>query len=165
MTRLALKTKNKQYRSKRTKVIIKTHLQYLFYQIFKNLNNGKSSAFCFLEGKKKDYKKKKNSSVSTSVHKTPCQVVHCVKIIRLKHLGKKAMKQQGTWLVYCLSFVYEAVFKFNYYSKLNSNWHQETSLYMTKLKKKSRNPNSGFSSKLIHIGRNYSKLTAIIESF
>lgn len=54
------------------------------------------------------------------------------------------MKQQGTWLVYCLSFVYEAVFKFNYNSKLNSNWHQETSLYMTKLKKKSGNPNSGF---------------------
>lgn len=46
------------------------------------------------------------------------------------------MKQQGTWLVYCLSFVYEAVFKFNYYSKLNSNWHQETSPYMTKEKKK-----------------------------
>lgn len=77
------------------------------------------------------------------------------------------MKQQGTWLVYCLSFVYEAVFKFNYYSKLNSNWHQETSLYMTKFKKQSRNHNSGFffSSKLIHIRRNYSKLTVIIESF
>lgn len=75
------------------------------------------------------------------------------------------MKQQGTWLVYCLSFVYEAVFKFNYYSKLNSNWHQETSLYMTKLKKNLEIPTLGFSSKLIHIGRNYSKLTAIIESF
>lgn len=78
------------------------------------------------------------------------------------------MKQQGTWLVYCLSFVYEAVFKFNYYSKLNSNWHQETSLYMTKLgkeKKKLEIPILGFSSKLIHIGRNYSKLTAIIKSF
>lgn len=75
------------------------------------------------------------------------------------------MKQQGTWLVYCLSFVYEAVFKFNYYSKLNSNWHQETSLYMTKFKKNLEIPTPGFSSKLIHIGRNYSKLTAIIESF
>lgn len=74
----------------------------------------------------------------TSVHSTLCQVVHCVKIIRLKHLGKKAMKQQGTWLVYCLSFVYEAVFKFNYYSKLNSNRHQETSFYTTKLKKKKK---------------------------
>lgn len=76
------------------------------------------------------------------------------------------MKQQGTRLVYCLSFVYEAVFKFNYYSKLNSNWHQETSLYMTKLKKKTLEiPTPGFSSKLIHTGRNYSKLTAIIDSF
>lgn len=87
---------------------------------------------------KKFLKPTKKNQALTSVHSTPCQVVHYVKIIRLKHLGKKAMKQQGTWLVYCLSFVYEAVFKFNYYSKLNSNRHQETSLYMTKLKKKNQ---------------------------
>lgn len=80
------------------------------------------------------------------------------------------MKQQATWLVYCLSFVYEAVFKFNYYSKLNSNWHQETSLYMTKLKKENLEiPTLGFSlSKLIYIGKkllkinsNYRKLLSI----
>lgn len=65
------------------------------------------------------------------------------------------MKQQGTWLVYCLSFVYEAVFKFNYYSKLNSNRHQETSLYTTKLKKKNLEiPTLDLSNKLAHIGRN-----------
>lgn len=63
------------------------------------------------------------------------------------------MKQQGTWLVYCLSFVYEAVFKFNYYSKLNSNRHQETSLYTTKLKKKKypEIPIVDFSNKLAYI--------------
>lgn len=69
------------------------------------------------------------------------------------------MKQQGMWLVYCLSFVYEAVFKFNYYSKLNSNRHQETSLYMTKLKKKKKNPEIptlDLSNNLVYIGRNYS---------
>lgn len=65
------------------------------------------------------------------------------------------MKQQGTWLVYCLSFVYEAVFKFNYYSKLNSNRHQETSFYTTKLKKKNPEiPTLDLSNKLAYIGRN-----------
>lgn len=68
------------------------------------------------------------------------------------------MKQQGTWLVYCLSFVYEAVFKFNYNSKLNSNWHQETSLYMTKLKKNLEIPILDFSSKWIYIGMKLLKI-------
>lgn len=90
---------------------------------------------CSISLMKSFYKTITKNQALTSVHSTPCQVVHYVKIIRLKHLGKKAMKQQGTWLVYCLSFVYEAVFKFNYYSKLNSNRHQETSLYTTMLKK------------------------------
>lgn len=107
---------------------------------------------------KKFLKPTKKNQALTSVHSTPCQVVHYVKIIRLKHLGKKAMKQQGTWLVYCLSFVYEAVFKFNYYSKLNSNRHQETSLYMTKLKKKkpAEIPTLDLSNNLAYIRRNYS---------
>lgn len=97
------------------------------------------------------YKTITKNQALTSVHGTPCQVVHYVKIIRLKHLGKKAMKQQGTWLVYCLSFVYEAVFKFNYYSKLNSNRHQETSLYTTMLKKNSEIPTLDLSNKLVYI--------------
>lgn len=35
------------------------------------------------------------------------------------------MKQQGLGLLYCLSVVYEPVFSFNYYTKLNSNRHLE----------------------------------------
>lgn len=44
-----------------------------------------------------------------------------------KQLADKAMKQQGMWLLYCLSFVYEATFKFNYTFKLRSNRRQENS--------------------------------------
>lgn len=64
------------------------------------------------------------------------------------------MKQQGMWLVYCLSFVYEAVFKFNYYSKLNSNRHQETTLYTTMLKKNPEIPTVDLLNELVYIGRN-----------
>lgn len=111
---------------------------------------------CSISLMKSFYKTITKNQALTSVHSTPCQVVHYVKIIRLKHLGKKAMKQQGTWLVYCLSFVYEAVFKFNYYSKLNSNRHQETSLYTTMLKKNPEIPTLDLSNKLVYIGRNQS---------
>lgn len=107
---------------------------FKFYQLHKE----KSYIIIFFFNLKVFINLATKNKALTSVRSTLCQVVHYVKIIRLKHLGKKAMKQQGTWLVYCLSFVYEAVFKFNYYSKLNSNRHQETSLYTTKLKKKKK---------------------------
>lgn len=114
---------------------------------------------CSISLTKSFYKTITKNQALTSVHSTPCQVVHYVKIIRLKHLGKKAMKQQGMWLVYCLSFVYEAVFKFNYYSKLNSNRHQETTLYTTMLKKNPEIPTVDLLNELVYIGRNQSVTT------